>query len=74
MKNKKAVFVVIAILIILIIYFVCFKGKSKGDEWYNYDGSPIVCRKFGCDRTPLYSEWDMRFCSEHMPNEVYGEN
>lgn len=39
---------------------------EKKDEWHNPDGSSIVCRVDGCGKSPSYSDWDNRFCSEHL--------
>lgn len=40
--------------------------SSNKDEWYTWDGSPIVCRVSGCGKKPVYSDWDDRFCIEHL--------
>ena len=41
-------------------------SSSNKEEWYYRDGSPIVCRVSGCGKRPVYSNWDDRFCIEHL--------
>ena len=63
----KKVYIVIAIIAIVIVAaLINNSNNSKKDEWHNYDGSEIICRVQGCGKRPLYSNWDNRFCAEHI--------
>ena len=62
---KKVVFVFILIVIIAVIGS-SLQTQNTHDEWYNYDGTEIVCRVAGCGKRPMYSKWEDRFCAEHL--------
>lgn len=71
MNNKNLKALLIIITLIVIVKCISFWGKDKDiDEWHNFDGTPIVCRVNGCGKTPLYSNWEDRFCSEHIDRSV----
>ena len=74
MKNK-AIFFIVPLLVILLVVSSC-GNNSNGykDEWHNSNGSKIVCRVFGCENTPAYSNWDDRFCSEHLNKSANHSN
>lgn len=66
MKNK--ILPIAVVLLIVVGIFALWKNndKSENDEWHYSDGSSIVCRVSGCGKTPVYSNWDDRFCKEHL--------
>ena len=67
MKSGWIIFLVIAFLVVSI-------GSCAGeqdDPWTNYDGSRIVCRRSGCGRSPVYSDWNRRYCSAHINDDHY---
>lgn len=65
---KSSWWIVVIILLLAVCLNSC-EGK-KDDPWTNYDGSRIVCRRSGCGRTPVYSDWNRRYCSTHI-NETH---
>ena len=67
--------VTIALLIFALIAIIVFSGKDTNkDEWHTFDGSTIVCRVSGCGKTPVYSNWDDRFCREHLNKSTNHSN
>ena len=62
--KKKLIPILIIIVAIAIIYN--FYKNDENDEWHYSNGTPIVCRVNGCGKTPLHSNWDDRFCEEHL--------
>jgi len=66
MKNKNGIITVLLIVILGAILIKFTTSNHKKDEWHNFDGSEIVCRVSGCGNRPLYSDWDNRFCAEHI--------
>lgn len=38
----------------------------KNEIGHYSDGTSIVCRVTGCGKTPVYSDWDDRYCDEHL--------
>ena len=63
-KNGSLLFIVF--LLVIVAIYATTKSTQKHDEWHNYDGSEIICRVVGCGKRPLYSDWDNRFCAEHI--------
>ena len=61
--------ILIVIAIVTVVGNLGDSNKTK-DEWHNFDGSNIVCRRDGCGKMPVYSNWDDRFCSEHLYRSV----
>lgn len=57
----------------IIFLLVCINSCSEeaDDPWTNYDGSRIVCRRTGCGRTTVYSDWSRRYCSTHIKEDHY---
>ena len=53
---------------VFVICFICVGiGKTnKKDEWHYSNGSSIVCRVNGCGKNPMYSNWEDRYCKEHL--------
>lgn len=51
--------------VIIAIAFYSQSNKTK-DEWHYSDGTSIRCRVSYCDNSPAYSNWDDRFCKEHL--------
>lgn len=70
MKDKPTIILITFAILGLLSLFTNNHSPSSSnpqkDEWTNYDGSKIVCRVSGCGNTPLYSNWDDRYCSEHI--------
>lgn len=54
------------------IFAITFSSKNskKNDDWHYSDGTPIRCRVSYCDNAPAYSNWDDRFCTEHLDRSV----
>ena len=58
---------VVILLVILLLWLVGDFAQKKDDPWtVSLTGETITCRHVGCGRTPLYHEWNRRFCSEHI--------
>lgn len=66
MKNKILPIVVVLLIVVGISALWKNNDKNKNDEWHYSDGSSIVCRVNGCGNNPVYSNWDDRFCKEHL--------
>lgn len=66
MKNKTLSILVVFLVVVGIISLCKNNSENKKDEWHYSDGSSIVCRVSGCGKTPVYSNWDDRFCKEHL--------
>ena len=62
--TKKITYILIVVLVIGAI-FTLTKEEEKDERHYS-DGSSIVCRVDGCGEIPVYSNWDDRFCSQHL--------
>lgn len=59
--------------IIILLLFSCISilaQKEEKDEWHYSNGSKIVCRVDSCGKTPEYSNWDDRFCKEHLNKSI----
>ena len=55
------------LVILIIIATICILTKNnKKDDLHYFNGSQVVCRVDGCGKTPLYTNWDDRFCEEHL--------
>ncbi len=49
-----------------------FLGLSKQeDDGLDYDKYESNCRHSGCDKKALYTDWDKRYCSEHLQGTKY---
>lgn len=53
--------------ILLTVLVLC----AVGTTYYNThidssENKKIVCRVSGCGNTPMYDDWDDRFCAEHI--------
>lgn len=66
MKHKILPIAVVLLIVIGISALWKNNDKNKKDEWHYSDGSSIVCRVNGCGKNPVYSNWDDRFCKEHL--------
>ncbi|MBR1532943.1 MAG: hypothetical protein IJ639_01140 [Ruminococcus sp.] len=67
MKKGGGVTITILIIILIVVAISSISSSNNTkDEWHNFDGSEIVCRVNGCGKKPVYSNWDKRFCSEHL--------
>lgn len=67
MKNS---WLILLVIILLVNCISSCEGKQD-DPWTNYDGSRIVCRRNGCGRSPVYSDWNRRYCSTHIDESHY---
>lgn len=65
-KNKTGVIAILFVLILVVILIKATAGNDKNDDWHYSNGSEIVCRVSGCESRPLYSDWNNRFCAEHI--------
>lgn len=72
MKNK-AIHIAFVLILFLTVASGFEKNKSE-DEWHYSNGTQIVCRVNGCGKTPVYSNWDDRFCSEHLDRSANHSN
>lgn len=70
-SNDKCVFITIIIVVLLIIGNLGSCSKEKDDPWTNVLGDPIVCRRSGCGETPVFADWNRRYCSEHIKETHY---
>ena len=68
--RKRSLFSVVLIVLLLASLVGCF-ATQEDDPWTNSDGTPIVCRRQGCGRTPKYPDWERRFCEEHILDTHY---
>lgn len=59
-----------------MVYLVIFGAtrNTKKDEWHYSNGASIVCRVDGCGKTPVYSNWDDRYCEEHLNKSANHSN
>ena len=62
---------IIFIIIALLVFIIGACDAEQDDPWTNYDGSRIVCRRTGCGRTPVYSDWSRRYCPTHIKEDHY---
>lgn len=67
MKTGWVIFLVIA----LLVFSIGACDTEQDDPWTHYDGSRIVCRRSGCGRSPVYSDWNRRYCSAHISDDHY---
>ncbi len=75
MNNKSLKFLLIILSLTIIFKCITLFGKDDNhDEWHNFDGTPIVCRYNGCGKKPLYSNWEDRFCAEHIDRSANHKN
>ena len=62
----KKIMPIIGIIIIIYVAIFVLTDNTEKDEWHYSDGTSIVCRVTGCVKTPVYSDWDDRYCDEHL--------
>ena len=62
----KKIMPIIGIIIIIYVAIFVLTDNTEKDEWHYSDGTSIVCRVTGCGKTPVYSDWDDRYCDEHL--------
>lgn len=67
------------ILIVVLVLVACVivlsnENNKKQDEWKTFDGEDIVCRFVGCGNRPLYSNWEDRYCSDHIDRSKNASN
>lgn len=62
----KKIMPIIGIVIIIYVAIFVLTDNTEKDEWHYSDGTSIVCRVTGCGNTPIYSDWDDRYCEEHL--------
>ena len=58
------VFSFFAVFLLIALLNSC--GSSTTTETKEY-----VCRHSGCGRTPVYTDWERRFCSTHIQDDKY---
>ena len=63
--NKSILFLIPIIVFAMFLIIKPNKTDTK-DNWHYSDGSAIVCRVNGCGNEPVYSEWNDRYCKEHL--------
>ena len=61
---KKVVIPLLVLIACIGIYSV-FTSNNK-DEGHYSNGDSIICRVDGCGKRPVYSDWNNRFCEEHL--------
>ena len=61
---KKSIIFLLVLVACIGIYNI-FASNDK-DEWHYSNGESIVCRVDGCGKKPVYSNWNDRFCEEHL--------
>lgn len=62
---KKIIVILFAAAVCICIYN-SFISKSKEDKWHYSNGESIICRVNGCGKKPVYSNWNDRFCEDHL--------
>lgn len=68
-RGIKRMMAVTVVFLIAVIVIALHPGKKASqDEWHRSDGSEIVCRVSGCGKKPMFSNWEDRFCSDHISN------
>lgn len=61
MRYRKIYIAVFMVLLLLLSYrFITDVGNDEKNN------SQVVCRVNGCGETPVYLNWEDRFCSEHL--------
>lgn len=76
-KTKKTSPVVIALFLVVVL-------KACGGDYYSNPSSSsysnassssnienAVCRRTGCGRPAVYTDWNRRYCSEHIEDNHY---
>ena len=66
MKKKPWGIIILVFIMISVAFAINQNSKNSNDEWHNRNGSEIVCRVYGCGKKPVYSNWDDRFCADHL--------
>lgn len=66
----------LVLLVILVLIIVGVKSCSSDDDTPSQStptsySSAYVCRRSGCGKTPVYTDWNRRFCSEHINDTSY---
>lgn len=62
---------ILVLVVVLLFVAVTSCNEKEDDPWTNYDGSSITCRRVGCGRSPVYSDWNRRYCSTHIKETHY---
>ena len=65
----KGILIILFGALFLIVSFA-FK-ENEEVSWVNPDGSSISCRYPGCSSSPVYPDWNRRYCSEHISDTHY---
>lgn len=67
MKKKNS-----SVLISIIIFFlILFVLKSCGNSRSSSNNGTEKCRRQGCSRTAVFSDWNQRYCSTHIEEDHY---
>lgn len=65
-SNGTILFSLFAVISLIIVLGVCSSNTTEQS-----DEDKAICRRSGCGRTAIYSDWDRRFCSEHITETSY---
>ena len=68
LSNKAVLIILILSLVIIVAY--SFREQPEA-SWTNPDGSTITCRYPGCSSSPVYPDYNRRFCSQHITDTHY---
>lgn len=66
MKDAVKRIVMIFACCCLAMLFFSKAHTENQNHWHYSDGSPILCRVVHCENTPVYENWEDRFCREHL--------
>ena len=69
----------LVVLVIAVLIIVGVKSCSSNDKpskstpstYSNSYSNTYVCRRSGCGKEPLYTDWNRRYCSEHINETSY---
>lgn len=61
---KKWISTLIVLCAILCVCAAVWHGAA--DKQQGATDTPIVCRVSGCGQTPVYTDWDDRYCKDHL--------
>lgn len=66
----------LVLLVIAVLIIVGVKSCSSDDDTPSKStrssySTSYVCRRSGCGKSPVYTDWNRRFCSEHINDTSY---
>ena len=73
MKNTKqnddgAGLIAVVCMIVFLVIGALFNMSTSSSS---SESKEYVCRHTGCGRTPIYTDWERRFCSTHIQDDKY---